>query len=255
MISISQINWGQWLDRWDKQQTFHIPNREERFNLMLDILEKMNSDSFKIIDLACGPGSISQRVLNRFSNSSSIAVDLDPILLKLGQEAVGTFDGRLQWVEADLNEQNWIDNLPVTKVDAVLSTTALHWLPTDRLIQLYKQLSELIKPGGIFLNGDKFKFNNKLQIIQKICDNIKETRKNESDKNNAESWDEWWQAFQKIPELKELFKKRENVFQWRENKWTDPMVDFQIATLEEVGFQEVGIIWQDLDFRLLIAIR
>lgn len=255
MIYISQIDWKQWLDRWDNQQTYYIPNREQRFNLMFDILEKQNSDSFIIIDLACGPGSISQRVLNRFPKASSIAVDLDPILLKLGQEALGTFNGRLKWVEADLNNQNWIDNLPVRKVDGILSTTALHWLPTDRLIQLYKQLSNLIKPGGIFLNGDRIKFNRKLPIIQNISESIKETRKTESNKNNPESWDEWWQALQKVPELKELFRKRESVFQWRENKWTDPMIDFQIATLEEVGFQEVATIWQDLDSRILIAIR
>ena len=42
-------------------------------------------------------------------------------------------DGRLRWVEVDLNTPAWIEALGVTQVDAVLSTTALHWLRNDIL--------------------------------------------------------------------------------------------------------------------------
>ena len=59
-------------------------------------------ESFVALDLACGPGAISQRLLTRFPKAHSIANDLAPVLLTMGQRVLGTIDGRLTWIEADL---------------------------------------------------------------------------------------------------------------------------------------------------------
>src|SRR5438874_1750948 len=127
------LDWQGWLRRWDAQQTGYIPDREERFAAMLDALEAMLPETFVALDLACGPGSLSQRLLARFPQARCVAVDHDPALLALGQGALGDGDGRLRWVEADLREPNWIDQLGERQVDAVLSTTALHWLDAGAL--------------------------------------------------------------------------------------------------------------------------
>jgi trans-aconitate methyltransferase len=59
------------------------------------------------LDLACGPGSIAQRLLVRFPAARAVAVDFDPVLMRLGQDALGDLDGRLRWVEADLRRPDW----------------------------------------------------------------------------------------------------------------------------------------------------
>jgi trans-aconitate methyltransferase len=63
------------------------------------------------IDLACGPGSLSQRLLQRFPQARVIAVDVDPVLLALGRGALGTVGGRLRWVDADLASPDWAQAL------------------------------------------------------------------------------------------------------------------------------------------------
>lgn len=78
------IDWGRWLERWDKQQTGYLPDRESRYSAMFDVLEAQLPEEFLAIDLASGPGSLSQRLLDRFSKAKCIAVDLDPVLLALG---------------------------------------------------------------------------------------------------------------------------------------------------------------------------
>src|SRR5258708_4813923 len=94
-----QIDWADWLCRWDAQQSIHLTSREERFGTMLDAIDGTvaaeTGGQIVVLDLACGPGAISQRLLTRFPAARSFAVDLDPVMLELGRRAVGTFDGRL----------------------------------------------------------------------------------------------------------------------------------------------------------------
>jgi hypothetical protein len=58
-----QIDWLGWLQRWDAQQEGYVPEREARFTAMFDALAALLPASFVALDLACGPGSISQRLL------------------------------------------------------------------------------------------------------------------------------------------------------------------------------------------------
>jgi hypothetical protein len=63
-------------------------------------------------------------------------VDIDPILLLLGQQVLGDMQGRLRWVEADISEPSWHSRLGEEQVDAVVTTTALHWLYAGSLVEL-----------------------------------------------------------------------------------------------------------------------
>src|SRR5689334_5866048 len=104
-----QVNWTQWIARWDAMQTAYLPFREERFYIMLDVVEQVLGDAFVALDLACGPGAISQRLLARFPHARCVALDYDPALLALGRGALGDMDGRLRWVEADLRDPAWLE--------------------------------------------------------------------------------------------------------------------------------------------------
>jgi len=115
-----EINWADWLHRWDAQQEGYVPEREARFTAMFDALAELLPASFVALDLACGPGSISQRLFARFPGAQAIAVDIDPVMLAIGRGALGTVDGRLRWIEADLASQDWLESLGETQVDAVL---------------------------------------------------------------------------------------------------------------------------------------
>jgi trans-aconitate methyltransferase len=84
------VDWWDWLRRWDAQQEGYVPEREARFTAMFDALAELLPASFVALDLACGPGSISQRLLARFPDAQAIAVDIDPVMLAIGRRALGT---------------------------------------------------------------------------------------------------------------------------------------------------------------------
>jgi trans-aconitate methyltransferase len=250
------IDWHQWLERWDVQQTGYLPDREARFTAMLDVLEVLLPDTFVALDLACGPGAISQRLLTRFPQARCIAVDLDPVLLTMGQSVLGTMGGRLHWVEADLTTPAWLSHLGEAHVDAVLSTTALHWLPAEHLVRVYRELGQLVRPGGVVLNGDHLKFGSSMASFQQVADAVK-TRLQEDafTRRGLEDWAGWWQALRAEAALAELFAERERRFAWRQTDSHRPIFALHEAALRDAGFREVGVIWQRMDNRVLMAVR
>lgn len=255
-MELPAVDWHGWLSRWDRQQSGYLPDREQRFTVMLDVLEALLPPAFVALDLACGPGSISQRLLARFSRAHAIAVDLDPVLLSLGQGALGTVDGRLRWVEADLRMADWASALGEQQVDAVLSTTALHWLSADQLVRLYGELGALMRPGGVFLNGDHLGFAPHLPAFRRVADAVRaRIEAGAFTRPDAENWQRWWEALGREPAMAELMAERKRRFAHHPEEEVLPIVDLHAAALRNAGFREVGVIWQHLDNQVVMAVR
>jgi SAM-dependent methyltransferase len=253
---IPQLNWHNWMQRWDQQQSSYLPDREGRFTAMLDVVEALLPEHFVALDLACGPGSISQRLLSRFPQARCIAVDFDPILLLLGQQAQGEMQGRLRWVDADISEPSWQTQLGEKQVDAVLSTTALHWLPAGSLVELYHQLGALVRPGGIFLNGDNFGFAPHMPSFNAVCESGHARWSAEASRQTErEDWRTWWEAMKREPGMGPLFAERERRFINKTHHSSCTLVEVHQAALRDAGFHEVDVIWQYLDNRVVTAVR
>jgi SAM-dependent methyltransferase len=245
----------EWLARWDKQQEGYLPFREDRFNVMFDALEAVLPESFVAVDLCCGPGSLSERMLKRFPEARSIAVDLDPVLLKIGREVHGDFDGRLKWVETDLNQEGWVAELGVDEVDAVLSTTALHWFQPETLVRLFRDLGKLIRPGGLFLNGDHMGFPPHLDTFRRVSERVTKRDQATASADGVEGWQAWWDAIAAEPGMDELIAERKRRFPSVDDHGVETLLEFYESTLREAGFREVGTIWQRFDDRVLMAVR
>ena len=185
-----------------------------------------------------------------------MAVNLDPVLLTMGQSVLGTMGGRLRWVEADLTTPDWLHGLGDVPIDAVLSTTALHWLRADHLTRLYRELGQLLRPGGVFLNGDHLKFAPALAAFQQVADAVKTRQQDEAFRGRGiEDWTGWWEALKAETALQDLFAERERRFAWRQTDQHRPIFALHRAALCDAGFREVGVIWQHMDNRVLMAVR
>ncbi len=134
--AVATTDWTAWQDSWDRQQEWYMPDREERFRVMLDMVEACVGTAPRVLDLACGTGSITKRLLERFPDATSVGVDLDPALLAIA-EGYFAGDGRVRFVRADLTDPGWTGLLPDGPYDAVLTATALHWLRVGPLAALY----------------------------------------------------------------------------------------------------------------------
>lgn len=252
--NIPSLNWQDWMQRYDQQQSTYLPDREKRFTAMFDVLETLLPEHFVALDLACGPGSISQRLLARFPQARSVAVDIDPVLLLLGEQALGDMQGRLRWVEADISEPSWHSQVGEKQVDAVVSTTALHWLHAGELVELYRQLGELVRPGGVFLNGDGFGFAPHLPSFNTVTEHGQAQWTARASAAAKEDWEQWWEALRRESGMELFFAERARRFSTK-TRPAATLVDVHLAALRNAGFREVDVIWQHLDNRVVMAVR
>ena len=94
-----------------------------------------------------------RRLLERFPEARSIAVDVDPALLTIAGATLGD-DERVRCAGRP-GRSRLGGELPETPVDAVLTATALHWLPEPLLRRLYRDLAGIVRPGGAVANADE----------------------------------------------------------------------------------------------------
>jgi len=251
------FDWQGWLRRWDAQQTGYVPEREQRFTVMFDALALLLPESFVALDLACGPGSLSQRLLARFPTARAVAVDMDPVMLALGKGALGTVAGRLCWAEADLAAPGWAEALGEPQVDAVLSTTALHWLTTEQLVGVYRALGRLVRPGGVLLNGDHMSFGPHLPTFQRLSQHAEDREWSDAAfaARGIETAEQWWAALEQEPAVAMLLRERTRRLATKHRPESRPSVDLHFAALLDAGFREVGTLWQSFTSHVLLAVR
>ena len=147
------LNWQRWFERWEAMQNCYVPQRLYRFDLMLRLADLSREGEVQILDLGCGPGSLSFCALRHYPNARVVAVDFDPVLLTMGQGVVQEMTDRIQFVRADIRQADWWEPFEET-FDLVMSATALHWLNAENLARLYRRVYQALRPGGWFLNSD-----------------------------------------------------------------------------------------------------
>jgi len=248
-----------WIERWDAQQQLYMPDREDRFTALIDaVAEGAGRPDPLVIDLGCGPGSLSARLLERLPDANVVAVDADPLLLGLGR--AGASRPGLRFVELDLREPGWSDALGLDQpVDAAVSTTALHWLPPARLAAMYAELAAIIRPGGLLLNGDHLaEDETTAPVLARLGWALieREDARRRSGRE-VEDWSAWWAAATTDPQLAALVAERASKQQVEDDHHGSPsgLLSTHVAALRAAGFAEVGTLWQRGENRLLCAVR
>ncbi|MDQ1048530.1 trans-aconitate 2-methyltransferase [Streptomyces sp. V4I2] len=245
-------DWQAWQQSWDRQQEWYMPDREERFRIMLDMVEALVGTAPRVLDLACGTGSITARLLARFPEATSTGVDLDPALLAIAE---GTFAGdeRVSLVTADLKDPDWPSRLPYESYDAVLTATALHWLHSDPLAALYGQVAELVRDGGVFMNADHM-IDDTTPRINAAERARRHAGMEQAKADGALDWAEWWQVAAKDPVLAGPTAQRFAIY--GEHADGDmPPAAWHARVLREKGFGEARPVWCSPSDTLLLALK
>ncbi|MBV8932984.1 MAG: class I SAM-dependent methyltransferase [Kutzneria sp.] len=242
-----------WVSRWDTQQERYIADREERFAVICDVVAwalrgRAPIADATVLDLGCGPGSLSGRLADRLPGLRIIGLDADPLLLALGRARYGD---QVDFVDADLTAPILPTEVPAV-VDAAVSTTALHWLDPQPLAELYRGVAARMRPGGVLVNGDHMPADEpKLHELTSV---VREGRAGRAGVTDNEEWSQWWVAAHADPTLAALATERSaravqhhgsNSLSMREHA----------ELLRAAGFRTAGTVWQSGDDYVLVAIR
>ena len=221
--------------------------------MLLDVVEAMAGTAPTVIDLACGPGTITCRLLDRLPRAHSIAVDVDPVLLTIASATFADND-RVHVVRADLRDRGWADALPDSQVDAVLTATALHWLPQDAVRRLYRDLAVLVRRGGVVAHSERMPLADLPRLGRALAE-IQRQGTASSDDRRAR-WDAWWEQASNEPALQPATTRRQAVFETTyPTEEFSPPANWHIAALRDAGFAEAGLVWRSGSAAVIAAVR
>jgi trans-aconitate methyltransferase len=149
-----------WMERWDAVLDGHFPGREQEFELVLTVIERLVGTPKTLVDLACGPGSLALRAARRFPQAEILGVDLDPVLLEIARGAAGS--ERVRFVDGDLLDPGWSE--PLGEVDVICATAALHYLDLAELPRLAGILADGVRVDGVVLIADTFRIGSRRSV-------------------------------------------------------------------------------------------
>ncbi|MEU9291581.1 class I SAM-dependent methyltransferase [Streptomyces sp. NPDC048275] len=249
---ITGTDWHAWQESWDRQQEWYLPDREERFRVMLDMVEAVVGPEPRVLDLACGTGTITARLFDRLPKATSTGVDLDPALLTIAE---GTFagDDRVTFVTADLKDPRWTARLPYDSYDAVLTATALHWLHSEPLAALYGQVAELVRDGGVFMNADHM-IDESTPRINAAERAQRHARMDEARAKGVLDWAGWWELAAQDPVLAAPTARRFEIY-GEHAEGDTPSADWHARVLHEKGFGEARPVWRSPSDALVLAVK
>ncbi|WP_433295457.1 class I SAM-dependent methyltransferase [Actinoplanes sp. CA-030573] len=250
-----------WQESWDRQQQAFMPDREERFAAMLDAVGAVTDGRPpRLLDLAGGTGTISLRTLARYPGAEVTVLDQDPVLLAIARASLGAGgdngatghdsasgddSARATVVDADLGDPSWRAKLPGEGFDAVLTATALHWLPAERVAALYGEVLQVLRPGGIFVNADHMPEESLPTLSERLRARARAEREARYASGAATSWGDWWQRAAADAFLGPKVAERERIYPSavHNHEWTPPAL-WHVDALRVAGFREAGILWR-----------
>lgn len=130
-----------------------IPLAAEQLDVMLRVIDAAGISVDSFLDLGCGDGILGGAILQRHAESRGVFADFSPTMLQAARSKCEANADRCTFADADFGTREWLTCVqPHAPFDLIVSGFSIHHQPDDRKRQLYAELFELLRPGGLFLN-------------------------------------------------------------------------------------------------------
>jgi len=209
---------------------YFVPEREMQLKLLADLIQG-DAPVQLILELCCGEGLLAERLLERYQQATVWGYDGAPEMLGRAQERLKRFGSRFMGKRFNLADPGW--RKPVEKVQAVVTSLALHHLDGQRKQHLFEDVHTMLAPGGAFMIADIIApaSSNGWHLAAEQYDEAVRQRALELDGNHS-----GFEYFQQM--------------QWNLFRYFDPQdIDFpssifdQLKWLEAAGFLQVDVYW------------
>ena len=197
--------------------------------LVADTAATVTPQARHVLDVGCGAGNYSLKLLQRLPNLDITLVDLSQSMLDRAAQRVGqATTGRVTPIQADIRELRIADE----SVDIVLASAVLHHLRTDaEWHDVFAALHRALRAGGSFWIFDLIESS--IPAIQSLM---------------------WNRYGEYLVNLKDA-AYRDTVFDYVQKEDTPRSLMFQLDLLREVGFSQVEILHKNSCFAAFGGIK
>lgn len=132
-----------------------LPRYEEMLSAIAQCLPTTIS---RILELGCGTGELSLKILNRCPDAQLVAVDYSPRMLQFAKGKIEAAGYAQRWTGIEADFGDWANNPDKfgigTGFDACVSSLAIHHLTDEMKLRLCQRIRASLTPNGWFWNAD-----------------------------------------------------------------------------------------------------
>ena len=139
---------------WATRQDRYEEERRPQFQMIADAIPFTREAAIQILDVGAGYGALTQFLLEQFPNATTLCQDGSEEMAELGHRRMRRWKDRFDYVIADFSKAGWSRSIHGS-FDVIVSSIAIHNVRIPGIIEgIYKELFQLVRPGGCFLNLD-----------------------------------------------------------------------------------------------------
>jgi ubiquinone/menaquinone biosynthesis C-methylase UbiE len=141
---------------WIKRDAVRDPERRPLLQRMLSSAPFPCEAEIEVLDVGAGFGVVTEEVLQAFPTARVTLQDYSAPMLDQARQRLPDRSGQLRYILCDLTDPFWPQQVG-GPFDLAVSAIALHNLgDPQKIYACYRALHGLLKPGGLFLNCDRF---------------------------------------------------------------------------------------------------
>ena len=209
-----------------QQSTIDAPLALE---LITEAAKAITPAATTMLDLGCGAGNFTLKMLQKIPNLHCTLVDLSqPMLDKAKERTAPATTGTVTAIQADMRDLD----LPAAHFDIILAGATLHHLRDEADWELmFSKIYQILKPGGSFWISDL--------VAQ------------DSEEINTLIWNRYGDYLEGIGGV----AYRQHVLDYIEKEDSPRSVNFQLELMRKVGFRKVEVLHKNLCFAAFGGIK
>lgn len=130
-----------------------IPLAPEQMDVALRVIRAAKPSPAIGLDLGCGDGRLGKAVMEAFPGMKFAFVDFSEKMIGAAKRNLAGSGEHAAFFVSDLATPGWAQTVrDLAPFDIIVSGFAIHHLPDERKKLIYREILDLLSPGGVFLN-------------------------------------------------------------------------------------------------------
>jgi tRNA (cmo5U34)-methyltransferase len=130
-----------------------------RYDEMLEVITRcVPSTSKRILELGCGTGELTLKILKRCPDAEITVLDYSPRMISFAREKVASSGYEERWLGQEADFGDWATHPDKFNIgadfDACISSLAIHHLTDEMKQHLFTRIYESLSASGCFWNAD-----------------------------------------------------------------------------------------------------
>jgi len=148
-----------------------IPLVDVQLDVIRRLIDVHELDVRSVLDLGAGDGAAAAAVYDWQRPNRMVLVDFSHPMLDEARLRFAGVAAEIDYVAGDMLTSEWIPGVAARgPFDLVVSRYAIHHLPHERKKSLYREIFDLLKPGGLFINNEHV--SSESPLYQKAFDDL-----------------------------------------------------------------------------------